>query len=104
MSSTVWWTVGTIVAALILWFWPFRVSLTFFGKDDTGIRVFRDGNGWCATFDDYINLQESPAGFSGTEIGAVIDLYQDRDQSSELEMMEKLTHESSDSDRNSRTV
>jgi hypothetical protein len=89
---------------LILWFWPFKISLTFFGKDDTGIRVFRDGNGWCATFDDYINLQESPAGFSGTEIGAIIDLYRDRDQTSEFQMMEKLTNESPHPDRDSRPV
>lgn len=26
-------------------------------------RVFKDGNAWCAVYPDFINLQESPAGF-----------------------------------------
>lgn len=29
-------------------------------------RVFRDGNAWCAVHPDFINLQESPAGFGET--------------------------------------
>lgn len=29
-------------------------------------RVFRDGNMWCAVMPDFINLQESPAGFGET--------------------------------------
>jgi hypothetical protein len=30
-------------------------------------RVLKDGDAWCAVFPDFINLQESPAGFGGTE-------------------------------------
>jgi hypothetical protein len=30
-------------------------------------RVFKDGNMWCAVMPDFINLQESPAGFGETE-------------------------------------
>lgn len=29
-------------------------------------RVQRDGSAWCATFPDFVNLQESPAGFGDT--------------------------------------
>lgn len=29
-------------------------------------RVFKDGNAWCAVKPDFINLQESPAGFGET--------------------------------------
>ena len=29
-------------------------------------RVFRDGNAWCAVGPDFVNLQESPAGFGDT--------------------------------------
>lgn len=29
-------------------------------------RVFMDGNAWCAVHPDFINLQESPAGFGDT--------------------------------------
>lgn len=28
--------------------------------------LFKDGNQWCATYADFINLQESPAGFGET--------------------------------------
>ena len=31
-----------------------------------GIRLFMDGNMWCATRKDFVNLQESPAGFGET--------------------------------------
>lgn len=33
-----------------------------------------DGNQWCATLDDFIDLQESPAGFGDTEEDALADL------------------------------
>jgi hypothetical protein len=33
-----------------------------------------DGNKWCATRGDYVNLQESPAGFGDTELDAIADL------------------------------
>lgn len=29
-------------------------------------RVFKDGNQWCAVMPDFIDLQESPAGFGDT--------------------------------------
>ena len=29
-------------------------------------RVFKDGDAWCAVMPDFINLQESPAGFGDT--------------------------------------
>ncbi len=29
-------------------------------------RVFMDGNAWCAVLPDFVNLQESPAGFGDT--------------------------------------
>jgi len=38
------------------------------------IRVFVDGNKWCAVFMDFINLQESPAGFGNSVAEAVGDL------------------------------
>lgn len=30
------------------------------------IKTVLDGNSWCATYEDFINLQESPAGFGNT--------------------------------------
>ena len=30
------------------------------------INTFMDGNSWCATYGDFINLKESPAGFGNT--------------------------------------
>lgn len=30
------------------------------------VRTFRDGNAWCCVHPDFINLQESPAGFGAT--------------------------------------
>lgn len=34
----------------------------------------RDGNAWCAHYEDFINLQESPAAFGDTTFEAVIKL------------------------------
>lgn len=31
-----------------------------------GAHLFMDGNAWCATKNDFVNLQESPAGFGDT--------------------------------------
>lgn len=58
---------------------------------DTTIKLHRDGTHWCAKFGDFENLQVSPAGFGTTEIGAIIDLYRNRDHQSELELMRDLT-------------
>lgn len=38
------------------------------------VRYFQDGKLWCATFNDFINLQESPAGFGKTKEQALADL------------------------------
>ena len=39
------------------------------------LRVFVDGNKWCAVYhEDFINLQESPAGFGNSVAEAVEDL------------------------------
>lgn len=41
---------------------------------ETEIDVFKDGNQWCATMADFINLQESPAGFGRSPNEAVKNL------------------------------
>ena len=41
---------------------------------NTDIKVFLDGSSWCATKGDFINLQESDAGFGETPNDAVTDL------------------------------
>lgn len=35
------------------------------------IRLFRDGDAWCVTATDFINLQETPAGFGDTALEAL---------------------------------
>jgi hypothetical protein len=37
-------------------------------------RVYKDGNMWCAVYPNFINLQESPAGFGKTQEKAREDL------------------------------
>ncbi len=37
-------------------------------------RTFIDGNAWCAVRPDFINLQESPAGFGETRERAIAEL------------------------------
>lgn len=37
-------------------------------------RVFEDGTMFCAVFPDFVNLQESPAGFGFTEVAARYEL------------------------------
>jgi hypothetical protein len=39
-----------------------------------GLRLFRDGSQWCATYEDFTNLQESEAGFGERAIDALIAL------------------------------
>jgi hypothetical protein len=39
-----------------------------------GIRLFMDGNAWCATATDFENLQESPAGFGMSKLQAMAEL------------------------------
>ena len=40
----------------------------------SAICYFMDGDQWCCVFGDFINLQESPAGFGNTQIEALKDL------------------------------
>jgi len=42
--------------------------------------LFRDGNMWCATRPDFINLQESPAGFGTTPRDALAALIEDEQE------------------------
>jgi len=42
--------------------------------DFLGVKLSQDGNQQCATRIDFINLQESPAGFGDTNLDAMIDL------------------------------
>jgi hypothetical protein len=37
-------------------------------------RVFKDGSAWCAVFPDFVDLQESPAGFGDTPEAARAEL------------------------------
>ena len=46
--------------------------LTF--AERLGLRLYRDGNQWCATYEDFIDLQESDAGFGERAIDALIAL------------------------------
>ena len=39
-----------------------------------GANLQMDGNSWCATRGDFVNLQESPAGFGDTALEALADL------------------------------
>lgn len=38
--------------------------------------LFRDGNQWCATFGDFVNVQESQCGFGDTVLAAFAELAQ----------------------------
>lgn len=39
-----------------------------------GARLFMDGEQWCATREDFVDLQESPAGFGNTALEAMSGL------------------------------
>ena len=39
-----------------------------------GINLSKDGNQWCATFADFVNLQESHAGFGNNVLEAIANL------------------------------
>jgi hypothetical protein len=39
-----------------------------------GCKIFLDGNAWCATRRDFVNLQESPAGFGHNALEAMAEL------------------------------
>jgi hypothetical protein len=36
-----------------------------------GFHLLKDGNAWCAVGPDFIDLQQSPAGFGATQAAAV---------------------------------
>ena len=38
------------------------------------LRLYRDGDQWCATLGDFRDLQESPAGFGKTALAACLAL------------------------------
>ena len=42
------------------------------------IKTFLDGTNWCATFEDFKNLEESPAGFGKTPEEATEELIKNR--------------------------
>jgi hypothetical protein len=42
--------------------------------NDQTYQVFKDGSSWCAVGADFINLQESDAGFGSTPVEALEDL------------------------------
>lgn len=44
------------------------------GHGGPTVRTFMDGNAWCAVKPDFINLQESPAGFGDTRDAAIAAL------------------------------
>lgn len=39
-----------------------------------GVEIEQDGNAWCAHKTDFINLQESPAGFGDNKLSAMAEL------------------------------
>ncbi len=39
-----------------------------------GLKIFLDGNQWCAAFDDFVNVQESQVGTGKTALEAFINL------------------------------
>ena len=42
--------------------------------DRVNLKISKDGNQWCATFSDFIDLQTSQAGFGDTALEAFTDL------------------------------
>jgi hypothetical protein len=46
----------------------------FVRRSNGKFRLFRDGDQWCAVFDDFVNLQESKAGFGETCLEALAEL------------------------------
>lgn len=57
------------------------------------IDVKLDGNSWCATYPDFINLQESKAGFGDTPSVAVENLLSEDNQRKDLFKVEKAARE-----------
>ena len=49
-------------------------ALIFVERSEGQMRLSKDGDRWCATFGDFVNLQESQAGFGTTALGALAAL------------------------------
>ena len=47
--------------------------------DCLGLDLFMDGNAWCCTRQDFVDLQHSPAGFGSTCLEAFSDLLRELD-------------------------
>lgn len=62
------------------WFAGFCSGLACHAHGGPLSRVFRDGNQWCAVYSDFINLQESSAGFGDTPEAARMALLQSEAQ------------------------
>lgn len=45
---------------------------------DSAVCFFKDGNSWCCVHGDFINLQESPAGFGDTFEEALKNLEEEK--------------------------
>ena len=57
------------------------------------IKVYPDGNMQCAVFDNFINLQESIAGFGETREKAIIELFKKRDDILLQVIIEDIPHQ-----------
>jgi hypothetical protein len=61
------------------------------------IKYFKDGDQWCCTGDDFIDLQESIAGFGETKVKAKEDFFKnleiDKEKYDQI-MKDKITAES----------
>lgn len=47
---------------------------TFVEYSNGEMKLFMDGNAWCAVFKDFVNMQESQAGFGSTALEALSEL------------------------------
>lgn len=57
------------------------------------MRVYMDGNMWCATYDDFEDLQVSPAGFGETPELAIEALKKETAMTTEVKTLEQLADE-----------
>ena len=39
------------------------------------IRIYKDGSDWCSVLSDFVDLQQSQAGFGNTPLEAVVNLF-----------------------------
>lgn len=57
------------------------------------ILIRKDGNNFCATLDDFIDLQASPAGFGDTKVEAIIGLMAEKEVKEKFEITKEQTCE-----------